>query len=406
MRATRVAIIMMLTYKNTYWNSVNTGYKKYPSLNSDQECDVVIIGGGISGCLTAYYLSQYNVNTILIEKNLIGHETTLSNNGFLHSEPDINFIKLINFIGDEKAFRTYTLCKRAIDNIENIIYNLKQYCDFERKDNIHLCDFENHCSLLKKEFSLRKKFGFDVEYMSKSDIEKMFQISYSCAIRSKNCATVDPLKLCYALLKSSTLKSSKIYENTKGVSCDYYKNSITVNTNTDYHITCKNIVFANDYEAMKLIKNNHLVSLKTAYSISTNPINEIKTFHKDYTFNEGDNISLQIRPTSDNRLLAQYVNNNFHEKNTYNIILNKLKTMFPYIKDLQIDYHWKETIGKTYDGLPIISKHPSFSNCYFNLPFGKNKICYSLIGAEIIKDLILYNNNPDSELFTLKRKHK
>lgn len=406
MRATGVAVIMMLTYKNTYWNSVNTGYKKYPSLNSNQECDVVIVGGGISGCLTAYYLSQYNINTILIEKNLIGHESTLSNNGFLHYETDTSLIKLINFIGEEKAFRAYTLCKRAIDNIENIIYNLKQYCDFERKDNIHLCDCKNNCSLLKKEFKLRKKFGFNVEYMTQSDIKKVFSISYPCGIYSKNCATVDPLKLCYALLKSATLKNSKIYENTKGVSCDYYKNSITVNTNTDYHITCKNIVFANDYESLKLIKNSHLVSLKTAYSISTNPIIEIEKFHKEHTFNEGYDMSFQIRPTSDNRLLAQYVNTNFHEKNTYNIILNKLKTVFPYIENLQIDYHWKELIGKTSDSLPIIGRHPTLSNCYLNLPFGKNKICYSLIGAEIIKDLILYNSNPDSEIFTIKRKHK
>lgn len=48
-------------------------------------CDVVIIGGGISGCSIAQALSQYNLDVVVLEKNSdISEEATKANNGNIH----------------------------------------------------------------------------------------------------------------------------------------------------------------------------------------------------------------------------------------------------------------------------------------------------------------------------------
>ena len=39
-----------------YWNSLEPYFKAYPALKSNIETEVVIVGGGINGCLTSYYL--------------------------------------------------------------------------------------------------------------------------------------------------------------------------------------------------------------------------------------------------------------------------------------------------------------------------------------------------------------
>ena len=48
------------------WSSTAT-IKSRDTLLDNIECDVLVIGGGIAGVLTAYYLAQNNVNTIVVE---------------------------------------------------------------------------------------------------------------------------------------------------------------------------------------------------------------------------------------------------------------------------------------------------------------------------------------------------
>ena len=53
-----------------YLKSENT------SLEEDIACDVLIIGGGIAGILTAFYLSDTNLKVVLAERNQVGSGIT------------------------------------------------------------------------------------------------------------------------------------------------------------------------------------------------------------------------------------------------------------------------------------------------------------------------------------------
>ena len=48
--------------------SATTTLSKFPSQNDDIKTDVLIIGGGISGILTAYFLQQNGIDYVLVEK--------------------------------------------------------------------------------------------------------------------------------------------------------------------------------------------------------------------------------------------------------------------------------------------------------------------------------------------------
>ena len=49
---------------------------QFPSQNDDIKTDVLIIGGGIAGILTAYFLQQNGVDYVLVEKGRICSGTT------------------------------------------------------------------------------------------------------------------------------------------------------------------------------------------------------------------------------------------------------------------------------------------------------------------------------------------
>ena len=55
----------------------------FPSLSGDAETEVLIIGGGITGVLCAYFLEQRGIRYILVERNRIGSGVILHGNRFI-----------------------------------------------------------------------------------------------------------------------------------------------------------------------------------------------------------------------------------------------------------------------------------------------------------------------------------
>src|SRR5215216_5853555 len=49
-----------------------------------QTTDVLIIGGGILGCATAYYLARAGVDVLLVERGALNREASGTNAGSLH----------------------------------------------------------------------------------------------------------------------------------------------------------------------------------------------------------------------------------------------------------------------------------------------------------------------------------
>ena len=68
----------------SFWLLKNGILADYPSLKHDESCEVVILGGGITGALVAYYLTQEGVETILIDKRDIGAGSTAASTALLH----------------------------------------------------------------------------------------------------------------------------------------------------------------------------------------------------------------------------------------------------------------------------------------------------------------------------------
>lgn len=392
---------MSVDKEKLYWCSTNENYKEYPTLNSDIECDVVVAGGGLSGCLTAYYLSQYNISTVLIEKNKIAQGRTLLSSGILQYELSKNLIELEKLISKEKAVRAYKLCQKSIDDIENILSNILKPADFQKVDSIYINSLKQDG--LKEEFEFRKANGFPVEHMDHELVKSNLLNITGDAIYSESFAMVDPLKLCHSIVKASVSKGARVYENTQLISFDFSADKIRVNTK-NHSINCKKLVFAAGQSALKLIKEN-IVSFTPAYTLVSNELKDFKGWYKNCLIHEVGDTSFNIRTINNKRVLIQMHHSSENEnlKDQVDILLNKLRSLLPENLSLQPEFFWKCSYSETKDGLPYIGEHPDFPNCYFNLPLGGNGDTLAIAGAQIIKDLILYNSNPDAKLFSFNR---
>lgn len=87
----------------------------------------------------------------------------------------------------------------------------------------------------------------------------------------------------------------------------------------------------------------------------------------------------------------------------YELLLNKLKKLFPEVSNTEVEYKFSGYFGETKDGLPYIGECVDYPNCYFCLGYGSNGILYSNIGAKLLKELYRGNYCNELNLFRLDR---
>ena len=68
-------------------------------------------------------------------------------------------------------------------------------------------------------------------------------------------------------------------------------------------------------------------------------------------------------------------------------------------------FSWAGTFGETDDGMPVIGSVPGTDRIHYALGYGGNGIVFSLIAAELLRDLCLGRDNPDLQLYRPDRAH-
>lgn len=133
----------------------NVEMPSFPTLEGDVKTDVLIIGGGIAGLLTAYFLHKRGVPYILVEKDRICSGTTRNTTAKITSQHGLIYHKLLKNSGIEKAKMYYRANEEAVAEYTRLCNDID--CDFEIKDNLVYSVSDRE--VLEKEMSALLKIG-------------------------------------------------------------------------------------------------------------------------------------------------------------------------------------------------------------------------------------------------------
>lgn len=401
---------MDLKSNEPFWLLKNGLVASYPSLKSDEECDVLIIGGGITGSLIAHQMIEDGYETILIDKREVCNGSTSATTSMLQYEIDVPLFTLIEKVGEKGAVESYKACSDSIDKIEELAKKIKSDAGFKRKQSLYFASKKSDVPWLKNEFETRKKAGFQVKWLEKEEISKKFGFENTFGgILSDQGASIDAFKLAHELCKLNVKKGLKIFDKTEMKSVEYFKGYNLVSTINGPKIKTKKIIYCIGYESKHLIKEN-FVNLKSTYAI----VSEIdKTKFKNITDTlvwNTDEPYLYMRTTDDGRVLIGGGDEDFYDAEKRDALLGKKeKEILKALKKIKPDYHfytdfvWAGTFGETKDGLPYIGEHEKFKNSYFVLGFGGNGITFSVTGMEMVSLFMKSKKHPLSRYFKFGR---
>ena len=182
----------------------NTGKKDFEVLSGNQKTDTVVIGGGMAGVLTAYYLQQVGVPVIVLEANRVGSGQTRKTTAKITSQHNLIYEKLLRVFGKEKAIHYARANEKAIDAYEQLIEKEKIDCGFVRCSSFLFSRTGEE--LLRAEERAAEQLHLPVRYTQKTELP----FSVAGALEFQNQAKFHPLHFLYHLADQLT-----VYEKTK-----------------------------------------------------------------------------------------------------------------------------------------------------------------------------------------------
>lgn len=172
----------------------------FPSLKNDIRTDVLIIGGGIAGVLTAYFLHKQGVPYVLVEKDRIGSGTTGNTTAKITFQHGLIYHRILKS-GTEKARMYMQANRKAFDEYAALCKNMD--CGYERRDN-YVYSIDNPLKI-EAEMDALSKIGYDARFCEQLPLP----VQTVGAVCFPAQAQFHPLEFLYAIAKDL-----HIYEHT------------------------------------------------------------------------------------------------------------------------------------------------------------------------------------------------
>ncbi len=363
---------------HSIWSST-VEMDSFPKLEGNIKTEVLVIGGGIAGILTAYYLKNAGVNTVLVEGRRIFNGVTANTTAKITSQHGLIYQKLLSSLGPERAGMYLDINQLALKKYQEL--QEKFPCDFESK-NAFIYSLTDRTTI-ENEISAVKQLGFLGVFHDQISLP----IKIAGAIEFKNQGQFHPLKLLKGLVKELN-----IYENT------FVRKIENHTAYTDHgKIIAKHIIVATHFPFL----NTHGSYFLKMYQHRSYIIGIKNGMEVNGTFLEEKEDGLSFRNYQDYLLIGGGDHRTGKQGGNFDVIRAFAKRHFPKGEEV---YGFATQDCMTLDGMPYIGRYSMNTNhMYVATGFNKWGMTSSMVSAMILSDLILGNTNVYADLFSPSR---
>lgn len=195
---------------NAIWNIARTNLS-YPPLSGECEADTVIIGGGITGLVTAHKLLEAGQSVVVLEALRIGDGSTGRSTGNLYGTVSTGLGKLRKQYDAATVKDVVQRRMQAIDFIEETVKQYSITCEFARRP-MYLClraSEQKWTQYLDDELSASQEAGLSCAE------ETELPFSTHRAIRLDHQAQFNPLSFVQGLAQAISARGGQIFEQSR-----------------------------------------------------------------------------------------------------------------------------------------------------------------------------------------------
>lgn len=165
----------------SYWHA--TFEPLVPADELPDTTEVAVIGGGMLGCWTAYWLARAGVPVTLLEKNVIGWGATGRNGGFLVGGTASGFGALARRLGEDAARQVETIAAEGRELAGNAIVEEEIACDFRVPGTLSLALSDAELAEMSADAGSLAKSGFAGEVLDRAATQELIHTPLGEEIR-------------------------------------------------------------------------------------------------------------------------------------------------------------------------------------------------------------------------------
>jgi glycine/D-amino acid oxidase-like deaminating enzyme len=385
----------------------------YPRHRGSDPAPVVIVGGGLTGCATAYAFAAAGVKTTLLEGGQIGRGNTAAASGWIAEEPGVAFGNLETAIGLRATRRAWHAWHRAALDFAALLRRLGIKCALEEHGIVTAALTPEQAARLKRDRKARRDAGLDAPALNARAVKAAFALDAVAGLRSHAGATLDPYRACLGLAAAATARGAALFERSPVSRIKFGRKTADVYTARGSIRTARVVIATGMPTALFKSLARHFWFKSTYLALTERVPARIRQRlgSRDALVRDCADPPHIIRWLDDERVLvtgadSETVPSRQRDRTIVQRtgqLMYELSTLYPDISGLQPEYGWAADYARTGDGLPYIGAHRNFPHHLF--AFGDSS--HSVTGAYLASRILLRQHfeemDPEDEAFGFHR---
>lgn len=176
---------------------------------------VVVIGGGLTGCATAWGLAAAGVGVVLVEAGRLGTGASGRGAGLMRGEAASGYLAFEKAHGRRAARAVFTAARQAVRDLAATAKRLGIRPGVEVHDGLHVALTRDQEKALQREAAAREAAGFDAPWVKASIVARESGLDALGAFRTRDFGHADPYRLTLGFAAAAAKKKAAIFEGSE-----------------------------------------------------------------------------------------------------------------------------------------------------------------------------------------------
>lgn len=215
-------------------------------VQTEERAEVVVVGGGATGCATAYELAAAGSDVVLVERHDLNTEASGRNAGSLHGQ--IQHEPFLN-LGEDWAVQFLPALRFLADSIElwsGLAERLGVDLEVKRRGGILVADHSEQLGAIARKVDLERSVGIESRVIDAAELRDLAPWVTERAIGGAYCpieGKTNPLLVAPAFARAAERLGARVRTHTTVRGLETRQGQHVVATSTGL-VTCDKVVFA------------------------------------------------------------------------------------------------------------------------------------------------------------------
>lgn len=396
----------MKTRQVSYWldRFPESRRPSWPRQRGPLETSIAIVGGGLTGCASAYTFATAGVPVVLIEEERIGQgDGTSGGLGLLRQELDVDFHQVASTYGRRAARALWQGARRSALDFAAALRRLGVGADLTLADSITFSRLREDERRLRKELQARKEAGVEAAWLSAAAFKRETAVDGVGGIKAHGNGQIDSYRACLGLARAAVARGALLFERSPALRVRPGRKAVEIRTAGGV-IKAHTVVLATGYPTDDLRALRRHVRRLHSYVVLTDSMPAAmrrEVGKRSSMLRDTETPAHALRWMKDDRILfgggdQPEVKERARGKalvQRSNQLMYELSLIYPAVSGIQPTHASDASIVQSVDGLPYLGPHRNFPRHLFAYGLGRDGLAFSWLAARIF--LRHYTNEAD-----------